>query len=172
MTKEQFFKYGCGVAGTKVTAKEPPEEPGRVDDSCPFLKAVDPTAWQEPPRCWEFDLVHDKHGFFSPDRLVMKCVRCVGKGWSKGIITLQRLFGLSRWNDHCSSTRYMARVANWLAENKIAKASGKNKKTQLISNMLSSFKTMKKTLLGDIAGIIQTTPSTVVIDVDADDDGT
>eukprot|EP00957_Ditylum_brightwellii_P125498 9565752-Ditylum_brightwellii.AAC.1 len=85
---------------------------------------------------------------------------------------MQRLFDLSRWNDHCSLTRHLAGVTNWLAENKIVKASGKNKKTQLNSNMLSYFKTMKKKPLGDIAGIIQTTPSTTVIDVDANYDRT
>eukprot|EP00957_Ditylum_brightwellii_P129190 9853496-Ditylum_brightwellii.AAC.1 len=69
VTKEQFFKYRCGVAGTKATAKEPPEEPGRVDNSRPFLRAVDPAAWQEPPWCWEFDHVHHEHTFFSPDEL-------------------------------------------------------------------------------------------------------
>eukprot|EP00957_Ditylum_brightwellii_P203187 15333579-Ditylum_brightwellii.AAC.1 len=41
VTKEQFFKYRCGVAGTKVTAKEPLEELGRVENSHLFLRAVD-----------------------------------------------------------------------------------------------------------------------------------
>eukprot|EP00957_Ditylum_brightwellii_P069098 5244867-Ditylum_brightwellii.AAC.1 len=41
VTKMQFFKYRHGVVGTKATAKEPPEEHGRVDNSCPFLRAVD-----------------------------------------------------------------------------------------------------------------------------------
>eukprot|EP00957_Ditylum_brightwellii_P096702 7364973-Ditylum_brightwellii.AAC.1 len=85
---------------------------------------------------------------------------------------MQRLFDLSCWNDHCSSTRHLAGVATWLAENKIAKASGKNKKTQLNSNMLSYFKTMKKKPLGEVGDVIQTTPSTAAIDVDANDDRT
>ena len=109
-------------------------------------------------KMWPSIVIDEHHAIFSADGLTVKCLRCLGKGRSKGRIKMRYAYGTSAWDDHCKSDSHIDAVKDYEA----MKANKKDTHKQGQSSMLAFFNVKEKKKSTDYTNTVTTNTVTNV----------
>ena len=119
-----------GTNGGEETANAAPASSSTAANSATFASA---SSSLKPTKDWPQRIKDDVHATLSEDGKNASCKACLGKGKTKGIITMRHPFCIGAWDEHTGTRLHINGVANIEAENEKDNPF-KNKKQDVMAN--------------------------------------